>query len=194
MLKPCGVISPWSWPARRRPSWRRSRPSSSRPTAGSGLTFQSARRGAPASRSPGAAEAVAAGTLGLDLAGSAPLGAGLKVVGTPTARHDETYPIPVGKTSSARDHHRELVVALEEAGRPRRKLDLAFRAFDDGVAFRYQVPAPTRAGDFTLLDERTRFTFPGDPTAHALPLKDYTTSYEAYYKTLPVSPDRRPTG
>ena len=36
-------------------------------------------------------------------------------------------------------------------------------------------------------DEHTRLTFPGDPTARALPLKNYTTPYEWYYQTLPVS-------
>ena len=130
---------------------------------------------------------VVAGTLGLDLAGSGLLGPGLRVVATRRRDHDETYAVPVGKTSRARDHHRELVVTCEEPGPPARRLDIAVRAFDDGVAFRYEVPESPGAADFALLDERTRFTFPGDPVAHALPLKDTTTSYEAYYKTIPVS-------
>ena len=130
---------------------------------------------------------VASGTLGLELLGSGPLAPRLKVVEVRRAEHDATYPIAVGKTATARDHHRELVVALAETTAPGRKLDIAFRAFDDGVAFRYQIPEQPALTEFTLLNEATELSFPGNPTAHALPLKNYTTSYENYYKTLPVA-------
>lgn len=130
---------------------------------------------------------VATGSLGLEFAGSGRLGAGLSVAGTRRASRDEAYAIPVGKASSARDRHRELVVSLEEPAPAGRKLDLVFRAFDDGVAFRYSIPEQAHLAEFVLTDEHTRLTFPGDPTARALPLKNYTTSYESYYQTQPVS-------
>src|SRR4051794_21127996 len=62
--------------------------------------------------------AVAGGTLGLEFAGSRPLGAGLRVVDVRRASRDVTYAIPVGKASSARDHHNEMVVSLEETSPP----------------------------------------------------------------------------
>jgi alpha-glucosidase len=130
---------------------------------------------------------VAAGTLGLEFAGSGPLREGFRVGGARRDNRDETYAIPVGKASSARDRHHELVVSLEEAAAPGRKLDVAFRAFDDGVAFRYVVPAQGPLVEFVLTDEHTRLAFPGEPKARALPLKNYTTSYEWYYQTRPVS-------
>jgi len=136
---------------------------------------------------------VAAGTLGLEFAGSGPLRNDLKVVDARRQSRDETYAIPVGKASSARDHHNELIVALEEAKPPRRRLELAFRAFDDGVAFRYLIPGGGPLADFVLTDELTRLTFPGDPPARALPLKNHTTSYESYYQTLrpsAIGPER----
>ena len=130
---------------------------------------------------------VVAGTLGLDFAGSGPLGTDLKVAAVRRASHDQTYAIAVGKASSARDRHEEMVVSLEETAPPHRKLDLDFRAFDDGVAFRYQIPAQEALGEFVLTDERTRLRFPGGPTAHALPLKNTTTPYEWYYDAVPVA-------
>lgn len=130
---------------------------------------------------------VAAGTLGLEFTGSGPLGEGLKIVGARRTTRDETYSIPVGKASSAHDHHHELVVSLEQQAAPKRKLDVAFRAFDDGVAFRYLIPGQDPPAEFVLTDEHTRLTFPGDPTARLLPLNGYTTSYEQYYQTRPVS-------
>ena len=130
---------------------------------------------------------VASGTLGMEFAGSGPLRDGMKVIGSRRRAVDESYQITVGKASSARDRHQELVVSLEEQANPRRKIDVAFRAFDDGIAFRYLIPDQGPLADFILIDELTRLTFPGDPTARALPLKDYTTSYENYYATTPVS-------
>ncbi|WP_165248212.1 glycoside hydrolase family 97 protein [Paludisphaera soli] len=138
-------------------------------------------------------EAVAAGSLGLDLAGARPIGDGLRIVAERREERDATYPIPVGKASSARDRHKALVLTLEETGPPGRRLEVELRAFDDGVAFRYRIPEQAAIGAFTITDEATRLTFPGDPKAHALPLDGYTTSYEKYYETLPTSaigPDR----
>lgn len=151
------------------------------------VTFRLGERGGPAFEVAYRDIPVAAGALGLEFAGSGPLRENLKVVSMRWQSRDETYQIPVGKASSARDHHHELIISLEEAAPPHRRLDLAFRAFDDGVAFRYLIPDQGPIADFILTDEQTRLTFPGDPTAHALPLNHYTTPYEAYYETLPVS-------
>ncbi len=152
------------------------------------VAFQLGEGGRPGFEVVDRGQPIASGTLGLEFVGSGPLDTNLKLNGSRRSDHDETYQIAVGKASSARDQHRELVVALEESIPPHRHLDLAFRVFNDGVAFRYQIPEPGGPlADFTLLDERTRLTFPGNPTAHALPLKNYTTSYEAYYQTLPVA-------
>jgi len=127
------------------------------------------------------------GSLGLEFTGSAPLRENLKVIGARRASRDETYTIAVGKSSSARDRHNELVVSLEESRPPHRKLDVAFRAFDDGVALRYLIPRQESVGEFVLTDEHTRLTFPGNPQAKALPLSGYTTPYEWYYDTKPVA-------
>ncbi len=157
------------------------------------VTFRLDERGRPGFDVAYRDRPVAAGTLGLEFAGSGPLREGMKVVDARRNRRDESYPIPVGKASSARDRHNELVVSLEEAAPPRRRLDLAFRAFDDGVAFRYLIPGGGPIGDFVLADELTRLSFPGDPQGRVLPLKNYTTSYENYYETLrpsAIGPDR----
>ncbi|MEX2176737.1 MAG: glycoside hydrolase family 97 protein [Pirellulaceae bacterium] len=130
---------------------------------------------------------VAGGTLGLEFAGSGPLRANFKVLQAQRASHDKTYDIPVGKASSARDRHNALIVSLQEIAAPQRKLDIAFRAFDDGVALRYQIPQQDSLSEFILTDEHTRLTFPEDPQTHLLPLKNYTTPYEWYYETRRVS-------
>ena len=151
------------------------------------VTFRLDERGRPDFEVAYLDKPVAAGVLGLEFAGSGPLLDNLKVIGTRRRGHDASYSIPVGKASMARDHHDELIISLEEATPTRRRLDLAFRAFDDGVAFRYLIPGQGPLAEFALIDELTRLTFPGDPTARALPMKNFTTSYENYYESLPVS-------
>ena len=145
------------------------------------------RTGAPAFTVSLGGAPVAAGTLGLEFAGSGPLAEHLRIIGTRRNSVDETYTIPVGKAASARDRHHELVISLQEHAPPRRRLELAFCAFDDGIAFRYQLPQQASLGEFVLTDELTQFTFPGDAIAHALPLRNYTTPYEWYYDSKPVA-------
>ena len=43
--------------------------------------------------------------LGLKLQGQPALGPGMRKVNVQTGEHDETYTIPVGKTSTVRDHY-----------------------------------------------------------------------------------------
>jgi alpha-glucosidase len=127
------------------------------------------------------------GTLGLEFAGSGALSQNLEIVDVRRNSYDEAYTVAVGKTSSARDRHHEMVVALQEAVEPRRRLEIAFRAFDDGAAFRYLIPSQEPLVEFVLLDEQTRLTFADHSLARILPLKGYTTPYEAYYQRLPIS-------
>jgi alpha-glucosidase len=151
------------------------------------MTFRLDAQGRPAFDLAQRDRSLVAARLGLEFASSGPLLENFKVVASRRADRDETYAIPVGKTSQARDQHRELVVSLQENAPPHRKLDITFRCYNDGLAFRYTIPEQEPIAKFVLTDEPTRLSFVGNPTARALPLNSYTTSYEKYYDTLPVS-------
>lgn len=122
-------------------------------------------------------------TLGLDFAETGPLAEGFVVTGTKRTNRDRSYAIPVGKTSMARDRHEELIVSLREQAAPNRELNIELRAFDDAVAFRYQVPQQASQGEVVLQDELTTFQFRPTARAHLLPLNSYTSSYETYYQS-----------
>ncbi len=129
---------------------------------------------------------VAAGTLGLEFAEGGRIEGGLKVEDTFRRSIDESYSIAVGKASTARDRHNEVIVTLtDESGH--RRLAAEFRAFDDGVAFRQVASGRGAESSYVLKDELTRLNFPEDPATRALPMKNYTTSYENYYRSAPVS-------
>jgi alpha-glucosidase len=125
--------------------------------------------------------------LGLDFVDAPPLAEGFKIALTHQSSTRLKYEIPVGKASSAEKIYDDVAVVLRESQPPHRQLRLEFRAFDDGVAFRYELPKQESLDKFVLRDELTQFTFFDDPLVKALPLANFTTSYEAYYETKKAS-------
>ena len=71
--------------------------------------------------------------------------------------------------SRIRDHHNELKLNVAETAAPNRKFMVAFRAFNDGVAFRYEFPAQPALGDFEIMDELTEFTMADNARAWSIP-------------------------
>jgi alpha-glucosidase len=127
---------------------------------------------------------IAPSPLGLLLKESGLLSKGMIVRGSERRAHDETYELVVGKTKRARDHYRELTINLEEAGGRRRKLRIIFRAFDDGVAFRYLVPEQAGLRELEIVDERSEFRFPRDETCWALQLRTFHSNYEREFNKV----------
>ena len=54
---------------------------------------------------------------------------------------DETWSQPWGEDAEVRNHYNEMKMRLQEKSGAKRYLDVVFRAYDDGVAFRYEFPA-----------------------------------------------------
>ncbi|OGD22009.1 MAG: hypothetical protein A2W03_07080 [Candidatus Aminicenantes bacterium RBG_16_63_16] len=103
------------------------------------------------------------------------------VLDSKTRSHDETYTLVIGKTKQARDHYRELQVDLEESTPPRHRLNLLFRAYDDGVAFRYVLPEQGSLGAFEIVKEDTEFHFRDEMKAWALRTDTFHHAYEGQY-------------
>jgi alpha-glucosidase len=129
---------------------------------------------------------IVSASLGMRFATLGRLEENLEVVDVRRSARDRTYAIAVGKASSARDRHREMIVSLSEQ-RAGRTLEIAFRLFDEGAAFRYLIPDQLPLKEFALLDEATELAFHGDPKARYLPLGGYTTSYEKHYQSGALS-------
>ncbi len=125
--------------------------------------------------------------LGLDLAESGPFGNGARISSVTRGAHDATVTGIIGKTSEARDHYAEAIVGLVEPTPPQRRVELVFRAYDDGIAFRYRVPEQAAFTEFTINDERTQIAVDGRSLTYALPLESYTTSFEGTYAVAPLS-------
>ena len=126
--------------------------------------------------------------LGFELRGAPPLGDSLTVVDSARTKVDETWTQPWGEVARVRDQHNELRVTVEETTSRRRRFIVAFRAFDDGVAFRYELPAQPGLGDFEIMDERTEFTFAENARAWWIPSnKARLDRSEFLYAASPLS-------
>ncbi len=108
-------------------------------------------------------------------------GPGQEITEVRRAAHDETYPVVAGKSSQARDHYNQMIVALQETAGPHPKIKLVFRAYDDGAAFRYFIPGQEPLAQFELLSERSEFRFPANYTCWAVQYGSFTTAYEKEY-------------
>lgn len=98
----------------------------------------------------------------------------------------EEYTQVTGKRRAIVVNAKELVVRLHEVFAPRRNWEVVFRAYDDGVAFRYRFPKQDEWNKLAISRERTEFRFPADAKAFALPLNGFTTSYEKRYEMKPA--------
>jgi alpha-glucosidase len=97
--------------------------------------------------------------LGLEFQDGTKLGPKAVIAGTKTASHNGTWDNHFGKRLKVRDHWQELRLTLQEQGRT---FGLIVRAYDDGVAFRYDLPVASKLGHFTLTKELTEFRFTED--------------------------------
>src|SRR5208283_2921273 len=94
------------------------------------------------------------------------LGREVTLVKAERSEADATWINPLGKRREVRDHHRELALTLRERAGGR-EFQVIFRAFDDGVGFRYALPAGAGAQDFVVDEELTEFAFTADNPCYA---------------------------
>ncbi|MEM0996707.1 MAG: glycoside hydrolase family 97 protein [Bacteroidota bacterium] len=100
--------------------------------------------------------------LGFDLKDAPPLEKGFAITGFENRSFDATWELPWGEQREVRNHYNELFVALQEQEAPHRRLDLRFRAYDDGIGFRYEFPEQENLDEVVIMDENTEFRFQYD--------------------------------
>ena len=103
------------------------------------------------------------------------------VVSETRTTHDETWRPVCGERSEIRDHFNELTVKLKEAAPPGREMDVIFRAYDEGVAFRYVLPKQADARKVVIRGELSEFRFSKDFPCHA------TNFAQGVYSRVPMS-------
>ncbi len=112
----------------------------------------------------------------------------MPVVKTATASVDEVVASPFTRQASMRNHYNELTLKVKVA---KRVLYVIFRAYDEGIAYRYQVVDPCQ-----VKFEKVEYNFAADynatvPYVTSFDEKDhavqYGSSFENLYTNLPLS-------
>jgi alpha-glucosidase len=114
------------------------------------------------------------------------LSPGMAIVGTVASSGEDSYRL-TGKASSVRDSYNELVVRLAESGGEKRRLDVVFRAYDDGFAFRYRVPPQPNLRHLRLAGEVTQFAFPADYGCQAFNVGRFDSNHEGEFDPVRAS-------
>jgi alpha-glucosidase len=105
---------------------------------------------------------VADSQLGLEFQDGTKLGTAAVIIQTETASHDGVWENRFGQRGIVPDRWKERRLTLTEKAAKPRIFGLIVRAYDNGVAFRYDLPQVSGLGNFVLTRELTEFRFAGD--------------------------------
>ncbi|MGM0376814.1 MAG: glycoside hydrolase family 97 protein [Bacteroidota bacterium] len=124
--------------------------------------------------------------MGFDFKDMPYLGKNMEIVKVEHDTFNETWETVWGEKREVKNHYNEMMVALQEKDEPNRLINIRFRVYDDGLAFRYEFPEQENmTGDVIILDERTRFNMTDDHTTWWIP-GDWDI-YEHLYNKTPIT-------
>ena len=105
-----------------------------------------------------------------------------QITGTDFSTKDEVWTQPWGENKSIRNHYNEVAIHLKDSKATR--LTIRFRAFDDGIGFRYEYQVPNIDSLF-IINELTEFNIANNGVSWSIPANFET--YELLYRTLPIN-------
>lgn len=120
--------------------------------------------------------------LGMTLNNGEPFNEGFSITSTETDSLDTAWKPVWGELASIRSHYRQLTIHLLQTA-SKRKLDLVFRVFEEGVAFRYVIPKQETLNYFIIKNEETQFNLAGDHKSFWIP-GDYDSNEYPYTTSL----------
>jgi hypothetical protein len=106
---------------------------------------------------------------------------GFEITDSTRTSLDETWAPVWGEESQIRNQYNELLIGLTQKSTGR-KINIRFRAFNEGVGFRYEFPTQDQLGYFVIQEEQTQFAMTGDHTAFWIP-GDYDTQEYDYVES-----------
>ena len=126
---------------------------------------------------------VADSRLGFILRNGRQLLRNLKLESQSSRASDSTWEQPWGERRFVRDHYNELRATFVETDHDHRRFDVVFRAFDDGIGFRYRFPRQPKLGLVEIADELTEFSIARPATAWWIPAFQWNREEYLYQRT-----------
>jgi len=126
--------------------------------------------------------------LGFEFQGARPLRDSLRITGSTANTVDEVWTQPWGEVARVRNHHNERRISVSETTPGGRHFVVVFRAFNDGVGFRYELPEQPGLGEVVITNELTEFAFADDARTWWIPSnRPRLDRSEMLYSSSPLS-------
>jgi len=104
------------------------------------------------------------------------------VIGQKTETINESWiPIVKSKHGEVKNNYNSLHLNLKEKSGLKRLMDITFKAYNDGVAFRYKLYRSQKIGNRIITKELSTFNIPNDPNAWIVDYKGYSSSQESEF-------------
>ncbi len=116
-------------------------------------------------------------TLGIKLKEKLALDSKFAVVTSKKATFNETWQPVLGEQANIVNHYNELIVTLIQ-NETHVKMNIIFRVFDEGVAFRYDFPRQKELNYFIISDELTQFNLTENNNVFWIPGDFDSNEYE----------------
>ena len=115
--------------------------------------------------------------LGIKLKEKPALDANFEILDSKTATFNESWKPVLGEQASIVNHYNELTIGLVSK-ESKVKMNIIFRVFDEGVAFRYDFPRQAELNYFIISDEATQFNLTENNKVFWLPGDFDSNEYE----------------
>jgi hypothetical protein len=119
--------------------------------------------------------------LGIYLKDGSNLATNFSSEGIKNITFNENWKPVLGEQASIINHYNEMKVALSQAG-TNRKMNIIFKVYDEGVAFRYEFPKQKDLNYFIIKEEKTEFNLAGNHKTFWIP-GDYDSQEYPYEET-----------
>jgi hypothetical protein len=124
---------------------------------------------------------VSTSNLGIALKNESSLESNFRIDSIGQKKINETWQPVLGEQTNIKNNCNEMTVALSQPSTNRR-INIIFRVFDEGVAFRYEFPKQQKLNYFIISDEKSQFNLTGDHKTFWLP-GDFDSQEYAYTET-----------
>jgi hypothetical protein len=123
--------------------------------------------------------------LGFELQNAQNLLNGFEIENSTISNFNETWQMPWGEQIDVVNNYNELRLDLREKDSLKRKITIVFKAYNDGIGFRYEFPQQQNFSEVIIADEHTQFNLTGDHKVWWTP-GDWDI-YEHLYNTTNLS-------
>ena len=123
--------------------------------------------------------------MGFEFQNQEPMKGDFELKSAKTSSFSESWEMPWGEQRTVENNYNQLTVTLAEKSNAKRPLIIHFKAYDDGIGFRYEFPDQDGVDSVIIMDELTNFNLAGDHNAWWLP-GDWDI-YEHLYRTSKIS-------